>query len=165
MKQPIKQSIQEKINLQEKKDYIITNKVFNDIFNAYGYNVTSTEMPQYYNYDSQIGIEKDGKSRIYGVEIKECTDFKNFTCTIVKVDKYNLIINKAREDKVKPIYFQYSTKSNKYYIYDFSKLEIKDAWIKNIDLKKTQMDDNSYNVKTPTIFIPHTEAIIEGKIK
>lgn len=156
--------LQIKINKQEYRDFEITTDILGNIFKSYDCIIETAPTPQNYVYDMTLTVITKNKIKKYGIEIKEFTDFKQYDNTLIKFDKLNRIKKQAEEDKVIPMYMNYSIKSNTYYLYDLSKLVIEDKWVVNLTQKKSEFAQYRGTDTYPTVFIPHHKATIIGNI-
>lgn len=161
----MKNTYQGSINEQELKDYNLVSAQLKEILTPKGWVVNSTQTEPYYNYDMKAKVQNDKYSIPYAIEIKEYADNgKNYSNSLLKETKYNLIINRAKQDGRRPLFINYSLDGNKFIIYDLGKLKLRNEWKRNHYQKVTQYDPNSPYKSIPTYFIPHTEAVYVGTI-
>ena len=107
------------IEEQEKKDFIITQKIMNKIFNTYGATVEMTQTKQYSAYDAKMTVTKNHKHK-YTVEIKErnVDSIEEMETLPLKVKKYCSIMEKTKEDET-PLAI-YLVNNDEYFIFKFA---------------------------------------------
>jgi len=153
----------EQVNAQEKKDFIITNKIMAKIFQRYDAIATLTQMPRFTHYDATMEVTKGDFTKEYTVEIKErnVSNPEYMDTMPLKVKKYVNIINHS-EDKT-PLVI-YLLNNEQYYIFDLTKLDLNKVKIANWKIPKVQYADTHEYEEQPTFFFPISMAVYNGKI-
>lgn len=151
------------INVQEKKDFIITDKIMTKIFQKYNATATLHEMPQFTHYDATMEVTKGNFTKEYTVEIKErnVTKPEYLETMPLKVKKYCNILSHSEGKTPLVIYL---LNNDQYYIFDLSKLDLNKVKIANWKIPKVQYSDTHDYDEQPTFFFPISMAVYNGKI-
>ena len=151
---------QERIEKQEEQDYHIANAILKSIFQIF--QPITEKMPSKSNYDMRLSAFTNQSTHIYAIELKSRTqDLSKYKTLPITVRKLcNLM--KARREGEKLIYMVLLN-NDEYYIFDLDNIQLPLTSIAFWNIKKVEMDDNSLQEETPTIFIPINRAIIHGK--
>jgi len=154
----------EKIDIQERKDFNITNKIMTTIFQAYDARISMTQTKTYYPVDANMVVEKGKKRKKYKIEIKE----RNIDCmeeleTLpLKVKKYCNIMETINEDETPLII--YLVNNEQYFIFNLKKLDMNNIVIRNWNIPKVQYTTKHQYEQQPTFFIPINQCIYNGII-
>ena len=148
---------------QEKKDFEITKKIMNKIFNTYGATVEMTQTQPFSAYDAKMTVTKNRKHN-YTVEIKErnVEDTEYLETMPLKVKKYCSIMEKTKEDET-PLAI-YLVNNEEYFIFNIKDLDLNKLNLKNWFIAKKQFTDKRQFEEQPTFFIPISMCIYNGKI-
>ena len=151
------------IEEQEKKDFKITQKIMNKIFNTYGATVEMTQTKQYSAYDAKMTVTKNRKHK-YTVEIKErnVDSIEEMETLPLKVKKYCSIMEKTKEDET-PLAI-YLVNNQEYFIFNLKDLDLNKLNLKNWFIAKKQFTDKRQFEEQPTFFIPVSFCKYNGKI-
>lgn len=151
------------IEEQEKKDFKITQKIMNKIFNTYGATVEMTQTKQYSAYDAKMTVTKNRKHK-YTVEIKErnVDSIEEMETLPLKVKKYCSIMEKTKEDET-PLAI-YLVNNQEYFIFNLKDLDLNKLILKNWFIAKKQFTDKRQFEEQPTFFIPVSFCKYNGKI-
>lgn len=147
---------------KELEDYIITSQIFSEIFpkvkteKTEGWSIEDMDYSAYcYNVLEEIGK----------VEIKSRNqDVTKYTDIPLKVNKYCNMIDLCTGD-TRCIYVVLLNESE-FLIFDLKKLDLGTCTIRNWEINTTQYvinNEKAVKQKYPTIFIPKTQAVYNGK--
>lgn len=149
----------EKIEVQEQKDFLITNNIMTRIFQAYDAKIDMKQTKPFSAYDADMTVEKKNNKKEYIVEIKERNYDGELETLPLKVKKYCSIMEKV--DNQTPLVI-YLCNDGQYFIYDLTKLDLNKVEIKNWNIPKVQYSTNHQYEEQPTFFLPLNQSIYNG---
>lgn len=150
----------EKMTEQERKDYIIAQQIFINIFAKYDKNLYIYKTKTYSSYDMFMRC----RNKKYLIEIKERNqDMKKYKTLPLKWTKYIDIVKETGGEDT-PIVI-YLVNGEDFYIFDLNKLDLNKCEYKNWEINKIEYSvmNNSNKERQPTIFMPISMAVYKGK--
>lgn len=149
---------------QEQKDFNITERIMDKIFNTYGAQVEITPTSRYHAYDANMTVIKPNKRRKYTIEIKErnVDSIEDLETLPLKVKKYCNIMEKTKEDETPLII--YLVNNSNYYIFNLKALDLNNLNLRNWTIAKMQYSEKRQYEEQPTFFIPISSCIYNGII-
>lgn len=149
-----------KMQQQETKDFITTQKIMEKIFAAYNKTAKLKQNPIYSAIDAQMIV--NNKKR-YAVEIKERQqDMELYDTLPLKVSKYCNILESKGEDETPLII--YLVNDEQYFIFNLEKIDLNKCTICNWLINKVEFSQNQQKDKQPTIFLPINQCVYNGQI-
>ncbi len=158
----ISQKTKARIEAQELQDRYVATKCLKKILTK-GRNLKIKATPTPCSVDLKCSVvnEKDRTVK-FNVEVKERNksewQIKNYPEAELKVEKYERM-REATPEGTKLLYMVLLN-NQKCLIFDMDKLDWSKVEQKDWVIKKTQMDDDSPVVSTPTYFIPYNQAVV-----
>lgn len=149
----------ERIEVQETKDFNITNNIMRQIFQAYDAKIDMKQTKPFSAYDATMKAEKKNIKKNYVVEIKERNYDGELETLPLKVKKYCSIMEKVEDQTPLVIYL---CNGEEYYIFDLNRLDLNKVEIRNWNIPKVQYADNHQFERQPTFFLPITQSIYNG---
>lgn len=149
---------QEKIRLQEEKDYYVVSRLmFDNLFDKVQ-NISFTQMPQFTFYDMSMTYNHKGEDIQSAIEIKARNKSKElmtkYSYAELKVDKYERVMNCTKEyDKV---YYIQLVNEETAYLYNLREIDFTQVKKENWAIKKVQFSSTSSIGEEETYMIPYS---------
>lgn len=149
---------QEKIRLQEEKDYYVVSRLmFDNLFDKVE-GVSFSPRPEFSSFDMTLGYKYNGKKVKQAVEIKARNKsselMEKYPYSEIKVAKYERVINCTKEyDKV---YYIQLVNEETAYLYNLREIDFTQVKRENWAIKKVQFSSTSTIGEEETYMIPYT---------
>lgn len=149
---------QEKIRLQEEKDYYVVSRLmFDNLFDKVE-GVSFTPRPEFSSFDMTLAYKYNGKKVKHAVEIKARNKtselMEKYPYSELKVAKYERVMNSTKEyDKV---YYIQLVNEETAYLFNLRGIDFTQVKKENWNIKKVQFSSTSTVGEEQTYMIPYT---------